>query len=222
LSPLAEPNISATVFALEALRAAGVESSASQIQKARRFVERCQNFAPEGIEPTAFDDGGFFFLQTDQFRNKAGIAGHDKQGRERYASYGSATADGLRALLLCGEQDNSPRVQAGFNWLADHFSAEHQPGTFAAAAARDSVYFYYTRSLARLLDVFQDAVESHSIDRRQWAQQLAAELIARQRQDGSWVNADVEVREDDPIVATSMATAALAACQRILESAGGE
>ncbi len=221
LSPLAEPNISATVFALEALRAAGVDASAEEIRKAKQFVERCQNVPAGGVEPTALDDGGFFFLQTDPFRNKAGIAGRDEQGRERYASYGSATADGLRALLLCGELPDSPRVQAAFKWLAENFSAEHQPGEFVVEAARDSVYFYYCRSLALLLDQFGPTAESHGIDRTRWADDLANALIERQRDDGSWINADVEVREDDPLVATSLATAALAACSRILSSGEG-
>lgn len=221
LSPLAEPNISATVFALEALRAAGVDASAEEIKKAQRFVERCQNVPNEGAEPTAFDDGGFFFLQTDPFRNKAGIAGRDPQGRERYASYGSATADGLRALLLCGESRDSPRAQAAFQWLADNFTVEHQPGRFAVEAARDSVYFYYCRSTALLLDQFAAAAEAHGITGTRWAEYLARELIERQREDGSWINADVEVREDDPFVATSLAMAALSACGRILSSGDG-
>lgn len=222
LSPLAEPNISATVFALEALRVAGVETSGGEIQKARHFVERCQNVAPEETEPTAFDDGGFFFLQTDPFRNKAGIAGRDDRGSERYASYGSATTDGLRALLLCGERDDSPRVRAAFRWLADNFSATHQPGQFVVEAARDAVYFYYCRSLTLLLGSFEDAVAANSVDRIQWAQEVASALRKRQRVDGSWINADVEVREDDPLIATSLAMSAIATCQQILQHADSD
>src|SRR5437899_2627680 len=92
--PLTESNLSATLAALSALRAAGLPADDRAIQKAKGFVERCQNFGDE----QAFDDGGFFFIYDDGVRNKAGVAGRDRQGRERYLSYGSTTADGLRAL----------------------------------------------------------------------------------------------------------------------------
>ena len=45
---------------------------------------------------------------------------------------------------------------------------------------------------------------------------LAEELLRRQQTNGSWVNAAVEVREDDPLVATPLAVAALARCRRAL------
>jgi hypothetical protein len=49
-----------------------------------------------------------------------------------------------------------------------------------------------------------------------WAKDLARELIQRQRADGSWVNPLVPQREDDPLVATSMAVLALNACRTSL------
>src|SRR5207253_5385267 len=117
--PLTESNLSATVATLEALRAAGMANNHPAVRKALLFCERCQNF---GDEP-AFDDGGFFFIYDDGVRNKAGVAGSDKQGRERYASYGSATADGFRALILCGLPPDHPRVGAARGWLQTHFNA---------------------------------------------------------------------------------------------------
>ena len=101
--PAALPNLSATAFALEALRAAGRPGDDPAFGRALHFVCNCHNFAddPAGRDP-AFDDGGFFFVLGDPPRNKAGVAGTDRRGRERFASYGSTTADGLRALLACG------------------------------------------------------------------------------------------------------------------------
>ncbi len=46
-----------------------------------------------------------------------------------------------------------------------------------------------------------------------WAEPLAEELVRRQRPGGSWVNDAVEVREDDPIVATALAAGALSICR---------
>ena len=113
LGPPAEPNLSATVFALEALRSAGLPSDDPAVQKALRFVRRCQNFAADRqMFDDRFDDGGFFFIQGDPIRDKAGPAGSDRNGRQRFASYGSSTADGLRALLLCGLPADDARIRA--------------------------------------------------------------------------------------------------------------
>src|SRR5262249_26783260 len=85
--PLAQPNFSATLVGLEALSAAGVEADSEVVQKALVFVSRCQNVAADDeASDTRFDDGGFFFIQGDPVRNKAGAVGVDHQGRERFAS----------------------------------------------------------------------------------------------------------------------------------------
>ena len=46
-----------------------------------------------------------------------------------------------------------------------------------------------------------------------WANALADALLRRQQPDGSWVNDAEQVREDDPLVATPLAMAALAVCR---------
>ena len=82
--PAALPNLSATAFGLEALRAAGRPGDDPAFGRAMHFVCNCHNFAddPAGRDP-AFDDGGFFFVLGDPPRNKAGIAGMDRRGREQ-------------------------------------------------------------------------------------------------------------------------------------------
>ena len=42
---------------------------------------------------------------------------------------------------------------------------------------------------------------------------LASELMARQREDGSWKNRFTDGKEDDPLVAMPFAMEALAACR---------
>jgi len=51
-----------------------------------------------------------------------------------------------------------------------------------------------------------------------WAPALARELIDRQNADGSWTNRFTDGKEDDPLVATPLALAALRICRdRMLE-----
>jgi len=211
---LHESNLAATVFALAALRSAKTPADDPAFAKALRFVERCQNYHDNrlGSAPTKFDDGGFFFMPGDAAQNKAGVAGRDRFGHERYRSYGTMTADGLRALLRCGLKADDPRVAAARRWLEQNFSAAHNPGDFPAdrEVLRDATWYYWTWAASHaFLAVHVRRVETREgvVD---WPEAFARELLARQRSDGAWVNRFTDAKEDDPLVATSWATAALA------------
>ncbi len=200
------------------LRAAGRPADDPALRKALVFVERCQNFAaPADRSQPLFDDGGFFFIRGDTDRNKAGVAGKDAAGRERYFSYGSTTADGLCCLLACGVRDG-PRVSAARNWLERHFRADAHPGTFAEdhEHKRSAVYFYYCEAVARALHGAGVEEVTGKDGKLRWAEALAAELVELQGKDGAWVNPVGAVREDDPIVATSLTLRALATCRSVL------
>jgi squalene-hopene/tetraprenyl-beta-curcumene cyclase len=213
--PFVESNLSATVFALDALRAAGVPADDPAFAKALVFVKRCQNFSddPQTREPG--DDGGFFFIYDDPVRNKAGRA--ESKDRLRFLSYGSTTADGLRGLLLCGLAMDESRVAAARSWLTTNFRAETHPGKYESGRElnREAIYYYYCASAAMALRL----TGAGGLDGKKdivWAERLADELLKRQRPDGSWQNPAHAFREDDPLTATSMATMALAQCRAVL------
>jgi len=215
-SPLAVPNLSATTFAVDALRAAGCSVDDPAIQKALIFVQRCQNWTDdETAMDLRFDDGGFFFLHSDAIRNKPGEAGVDSKGRIRYHSYGSTTADGLRALLACGLPIDHPRVRAARSWLVADFSAERHPGEYPANREhlRSALYFYFAASAAEALLTSQP---KRNFGESPWATDFGEVLRGRQRKDGSWANPAVDVREDDPLVATPLALGALFYCKTAL------
>jgi hypothetical protein len=162
---------------------------------ARGFVERCQNLDT---------DGGFFFSPALADSNKAGAL---EDGR--YRSYGSMTADGLRALLRLGRPLSDPRVAAAAAWLERRFDAVRNPGDFppVAEVRRESAYYYWAWSATHAARHLANA---------RWAEALAAELLRLQGPDGSWSNPASEMREDDPIIATSFAIAALAAARSVI------
>ncbi len=215
-----DADLSSTLFAIGALRIAGLKAEDPAIRKALTFIERCQNVAVSDQESDPrYDDGGFFFSRTDPVRNKAGVAGTDRHGRLRYHSYGSTTADGLRALLRCGLPHDHPRVSSARAWLEDHFSATFHPGKFESAREgdRDATYFYYAWSVAhafRSLGITEVHSQGQSVA---WADALSRELIRRQRDNGTWINRFTASKEDDPLVATSFAAGALGICRTFLE-----
>jgi squalene-hopene/tetraprenyl-beta-curcumene cyclase len=213
--PFTESNLSATVLAVEAL--AGIASDDPALKSALQFIWRCQNYSDEiAREEPEFDDGGFFFIYDDPVRNKAGLAGRDRTGRQRYSSYGSMTADGLRGLLRCGLPLDAPRVTAARRWLEKNFTVATNPGNFAAGreALRASAYYYYCWSLARTMAVGGVQDLATAVGGVLWSEALAEELARRQQPEGCWVNDAAEMREDDPILATSMAAGALAVCRQ--------
>jgi hypothetical protein len=173
-------DLSMTRHVLQALAAAGVPASDPAFARARVFVERCQN-----------PDGGFYFSTVVLDANKAG------QDGEQYRSYGTATADGILALLAMGTPPDSDRVLSAKRWLAGHDMPDGAPGFIGPAYQRwtQGLRFYYAASSAQVL-----AGPS---------QMLAASLEAAQRSDGSWRNAENLVKEDDPLIATGFAVAAL-------------
>jgi squalene-hopene/tetraprenyl-beta-curcumene cyclase len=208
--PLLESNLSATTYALAALKATGVPDSDPAYKKALVFVKRNQNWTDDAKKrDLRFDDGGFFFIYDDAVRNKAGIAGQDSDGRDRYHSYGSMTVDGLRCLDMCG-QTASPRRKAAAEWLRQRFQPKLHPGRYAERREndREATYFYYAASLA------QSEHESWNINGNEEGPTrraaLAEAIRGMQQPDGSWVNRVGLVREDEPLVATSFAMIALA------------
>ena len=195
-------NVSATLFAVGALRLAGTPPTDPAFANALGFLRRCRA-----------DDGGFFFAPRGVAVNKAGAL---PDGRPR--PYGSMTADALRAMLAAGAGFDDPDVVGARRWLHRHFSATEAPGAYPPdrTAQRDAVYFYAMWSLAHALvrtggpDLETDRGPVH------WPSALADALLDRQREDGRFENPATDLREDDPLLATPMALAALGLARLVL------
>ncbi|MFH1231963.1 MAG: prenyltransferase/squalene oxidase repeat-containing protein, partial [Planctomycetota bacterium] len=203
-------DLSHTVFVLEALNSAGLARDDESLKKALVFVEKCQNY-PDVHR----GDGGFIFAPNSILGNKAGPSGKDEKGMEYYRSYGSMTADGVRALLFCWLDAEHQRIQAGIKWLMDNFRADQCPGftNDPQPPWSQGVVFYYYWSFSRLLDDKILPSSRHSI-----AKEIAAKLIQLQAGDGSWKNPIALMKEDDPLISTNLAMMTLDYCRRCLNN----
>jgi hypothetical protein len=190
-------DLSMTRHVIEALRAAGVPGSDAVFERARVYVERCQNFDPLRGDSA---DGGFFFTTTEFDTNKAGHNG------QRFRSYGTTTADGILALAATGHEPGEPRVVAARQWLTRRLTGHREtdvPGFVGDAYQRwpRGLAFYYSSASAQALRILRlDAAGS-----------VMESLNRTQRADGSWANPENLVKEDDPLIATPFAIRALAA-----------
>ena len=194
-------NFSVTRYVLEALaQQPGVAGNESKIPKAielgREYVLRCQR-----------PDGGFVFTcEPASLSNKAAYA---DEALKEPRSYGTATCDGILALLACGLNVTDERVAQAIDWLVKQPSLELVPGFEGLppeAGWQRGLRYYYYAGLARVLPHFPAA----EIAPRREA--LAAHVVKLQSNDGSWVNESDRMRENDPLIATALATTALASC----------
>jgi squalene-hopene/tetraprenyl-beta-curcumene cyclase len=207
-------DVSATAYAAQALNLGGLDLGSPTVKKALGFLERSQNLPKEGLaaEELALLDGGFAFGPRD---SKAGRRVFSS-GRIIFRSYGSATADGLRALLWLGVPKDDPRVKAALGWLGKNFTLRVNPGFPAEGdgVLERGIFYYYldalTDALARAgVDTLSTGADRPPIH---WRNDVARRLVSLQRPDGSWAGDVAVMNEDDPAQATSFALLALTRC----------
>lgn len=172
-----------TRFSLQALAAAG-HLSPTVRDRATVLLSRMQR-----------EDGGFFFSPVVAEANKAG---RDESGRFR--PYATATADGVLALRALGVAEDDPRLTSALAWLERHAGAERIGGIGEQPAEpwHEALRFYHAMALAEAWPPLRA--------------EFAAMLVPRQNDDGSFHSDLVTaMKEDDPLLATSLAVLALRA-----------
>ena len=197
------PDLSNTQWALEALylsqhldREPYADNPAQGKQaelawgRALTFLTRCQNLAETNASGWVTSDpenkGGFIYFpgSTEEDlapESKAGEA--DLKGVKALRSYGSMTYAGLKSMIYAQVKRDDPRVKAAVDWVRRHYTFKENPGIGAQG------HFYYLHTCAKALhtygeESFADAAGvSHS-----WREEMARELVALQKADGSWVN----------------------------------
>lgn len=200
------PDLSNTQFLIEALRAVGNGPDDEAVQRALVFVSRCQNFESEH-NTTGFaaknPDGGFYYTCAAGGQSQAG---ETPGGGLR--SYGSMTYAGLKSMIHAGVGPDDPRVKAAYEWIRKYYDIKSNP--FMGNAG---LYYYY-HTFAKALDAMRlDLIEDASGVKHYWRRELAAELLGRQRPDGSWINQNNRWMEGDPNLVTSYALLTLAYCR---------
>jgi hypothetical protein len=179
--------LSSVTFVLEALQAAGIAANDPMVQAARMFVERCQ-------DPGT---GGFAYTPTADWR--AGKAGMAATAAPRPRSYGTTTADGLRALRAAGLPADHARVRGAVAWLVEHAVDAHVPGLVEAAPELEpSLRLYWLQAWSRTLPHVDAATAAR------WRPRITAALAPFRQADGSYRNPANAMKEDDPLVATAL------------------
>ncbi len=204
------PDLSNTNFLVDALRAAGAGPDDEAMQKALVFVSRCQTLESEYNTlpfPAKNPDGGFYYTPA---AGGVSMAGKTPDGGLR--SYGSMTYAGLKSMIYAGVGPDDPRVKAAIKWIEQHYDLSSNPGM-----GTSGLYYYY-HLFAKALDAagMKELVDADG-KKHDWRGDLAAELLKRQRPDGSWVNEDSRWLEGEPSLVTGYVLLALSYCKPAME-----
>lgn len=202
------PDLSNTSYLLEALASLGTEDNDPAIQRALVFVSRCQNLKGHGND-TPFaelvSDGGFYYVVPTEKVDPSTSERYTANGGLR--SYGSMTYAGFKSLVYAGLTKEDPRAKAALKWISNNYSVKENPGQGSAGL------FYYYNTFGSALSASQlEEIALAEGPSRNWRQDLLNQLASTQREDGSWINSNMQWFENDPNLCTAFALIALSYC----------
>lgn len=207
-------DLSHTRRVTEALAAYGQQSSGSVVendhmldtimQRVQVYLATVQRRPDRYPDEQVPYDGGFHASPVVEGVNKGGRAEATDSTAAYYRSYATATSDGLLALLAAGVPPSDSRVQDAASWLQSHPGFLQPTGIPEGSMIRwdDVMFFYNLSSLAEAFD---------SLDlETNWRSQVVDILRDHQYPDGHFENqAGAPNKEDDPLIATTLAVNAL-------------
>ena len=198
------PDMSNTQYYIDALIAAGVPKDDPALQRALKFVSRCQNLPGEtndqafAKKTTADDKGGLVYVpDPDDKRHKTPDGG--------LRSLGAMTYGGLKSFLYAGVSKDDPRVKGAVDWIRRHYTLDENPGMGQAGL----FYYYHTFGKA-MAALGEDRFEDAKGVKHDWRRELFETLKNRQQENGSFINkGERQFGEADPNLATAFALLAL-------------
>jgi squalene-hopene/tetraprenyl-beta-curcumene cyclase len=193
---------------VEALKNAGVKAGDPAFENAQKFLQRLQNNPEtnhEAVPGTEVgSDGGFFYRPGE---SNAGFE-TGPGGKKAPRSYGLMSYQALKAFLYMSVSKEDPRVISAHKWVCANYTLEENRNLGA-----DGLYYYYMTMAKALAAYGEPEIVTPDGTRHNWANELAAKLIALQNENGSWRNIQSSKwMEDDAVLSTTYAIRALAIC----------
>jgi squalene-hopene/tetraprenyl-beta-curcumene cyclase len=202
------PDLSNTQLFLDALLAAGVPKTDPAVQRALKFISRCQNLPGESNDQafarkTSEDDkGGLTYRPDPDDKPHQTAAGGLR-------SLGGMTYAGLKSFLYAGVGKDDPRVKGAINWIRRHYTLKENPGM-----GTSGLYYYYHTFAKAMTAWGEDQFADDKGAKHDWRRELFDELKGRQRPEGNWINArNDQFGEGNPDLATAFALLALSYTQ---------
>ncbi|MES2661317.1 MAG: prenyltransferase/squalene oxidase repeat-containing protein [Verrucomicrobiota bacterium] len=162
------------------------------------FLSRNQNLEKTNDQAWASDDaknkGGFIYGPNES------KAGEEKlpDGRTALRSYGSMSYAGLLSFIYAKVSATDPRVVAVKEWLGKNYTINENPGM-----GEQGLYYYYQTMSKALSAANVNRLKLDNGKEADWRKELGEKLLATQKGDGSWVNANGRWMESNPVLVTA-------------------
>jgi hypothetical protein len=200
-------DLSHTRRVLDAIVSAG-HTNADTYNQAHSFLRLLQKDPADervrqaGVSAADFD-GGFFASAAVPVVNKSSVFKHTDD-TYIFSSYATATADGLLALLSIGIDLDDKGVKSAKKWLNDFPDFGYPAGIPQDDPSQWGRVMFFYHIMVRA-EAYRALGESGN-----WRYEMAALLSDRQKPDGQFLNPHGAAnKEDDPLIATTMAVVAL-------------
>ena len=210
--PKGRPDLSNTQFLVEALLAGGRAEGRPGIKKAL-VVHQPQPEPEERVQrPAVRGEGhrrgqGRLRLQPARPGQREEREAH---GGGRPAERGRDDLRGAQELPLRRRVEGRPAREGG----ASRGSASTTRSTENPGQGQAGLFYYY-HTFAKAMDALgEDQFEDAKGVKHDWRQELFDELKKRQKEDGSWANANGAFLESMPELATAFALLALSYCRK--------
>jgi squalene-hopene/tetraprenyl-beta-curcumene cyclase len=200
------PDLSNTQYFVDGLLAAGVPKDDPAVQRALKFISRCQNLPGENNDQP--------FAQKAKTDDKGGLTYRipldkddklHKVAEDGLRSMGAMTYAGLKSFLYAGVSKEDPRVKGALAWIQKHYTLEENPGMGKAG-----LYYYYHTFAKAMEALGQPQFTDADGKKHNWKRDLFEALRKQQKEDGSWTNpGDKSFGEADPNLATGFAVLTL-------------
>ena len=178
------------------------------------FLQRVQNLPEYNDRPWATEDpaekGGFAY-RPDTFREDFG-AFTDEDGILRYRSAKTMTYAGLLSYLYAGIDKDDPRIEAALDWIRANWNPNlpNRNPELAGTPSEMGGYYYYLIALTRALDAYgEETITLPDGTQINWRNEVISAIVARQQEEGFWINEYGRYWEADPVLVTAYSLLAL-------------
>lgn len=220
------PDISNSIFAMQALADTGVPNDDPAVKRALVFMQRLQ-MQEKGADGKVINEqpyakgshqGGFIYAPSKDDKT-LGTGDSEAETfdetlttgetKSMMRAYGSVTYGGFKSYLYAGLKKDDPRVGAVLDFVRRNYTVTENPGI-----NKNGMYYYYvmfSRALqASQIDAVDAADKQGKVTPRNWRKDLIDQLAASQNDDGSFKVLDPDKRwmEGDAVLITAYAMVA--------------
>lgn len=217
-------DLSNTAMAIEALRKSGMPATDPALERALKFVQRCQNLSgvndQEWAKKGKNDGSGVYSPDSSMAGGSwTGTAKAEQKPPqpgmkpETLSGYGSMTYALITSYIYLDLKPEDPRVQAAMGWIAKNYGFDANPG-LPAERARQGLFYYYRLAAKTMGLAATTTIDRGEPGKADWRADLFAALKQRAvgAKDGGkmWMNDADRWHEGDPRLVTAYVLASLA------------